>query len=337
VPNVLAEQKSTVVVIFAMITPDTIFDGAAEHLAIPGGAPDLHAALALQAKVAPRAMADIGALETGWTRADRLFADDTALDDMLASQAIFADEMDLKTRAAYQITEYSNRFALVAVGPFVGFGLVPDFRPASVALSYETRPLQLERRLVEERLTRLRFLSGNAATVSALQARGVGEDEARLQLRDLLRQMVEAHFRPLIAGLHRRTGLSESAMWRLVGDSLAARFLDAGQYFSRLAAAKADALALLKQKGSPLDNRQLHYFDVTVCADDDPDHVLASRTFRSRGGCCRFYTIEGGYLCSTCVLQKPAERDRLVEAGMRRHLGLAVRPEDAVVNHHAPG
>lgn len=320
-----------------MMTPETIFDAAAEHLVIPGGATDLRAALALQAKVAPRAMADIGSLDAGWTRADRLFGDDAALDDMLDYQASFADDMDPKTRAAYHITEYSNRFALIAVAPFIGFGLVPDFRPASMALSYETRPLQLQKRMVEERSTRLRFLSAHAATTAALEARGAGKAEARALLRDLLRQVAEAHFTPLIVGLRRKTSLSDSAMWRLVGDSLAARFLDAGQYFGRLEEAKADALAVLKKPGSPLDNRQLHYFDVTVRDDADPDNVLASRTFRSRGGCCRFYTVEGGHLCSTCVLQKPAERNQLVEAGMRRHLGLATRPEDAVVNHHTPG
>lgn len=315
-----------------MTSLETIFDAAAAHPATGDGGADLRAALALQAKVAPRAAADIGGLDAGWTRADRLFDDSAALDDMLDYQASFADDMDPKTRAAYHITEYSNRFALLAVAPYVGFGLVPDFRPASMALGHE--PPRLEKG--EERTTRLRFLSGTAATTAVFVARGACEGVARQQLRELLRQGVEAHFRPLIAGLHRKTSLSESAMWRLVGDSLAARFLDAGQYFGRLEAAKADALALLKQPGSPLDNRQLHYFDVTVRDEADPERVLASRTFRSRGGCCRFYTVEGGHLCSTCVLQKPDERDRLIEAGMRRHLGLA-GAEGAVVNHHIPG
>ncbi|TKT78152.1 (2Fe-2S)-binding protein [Aquamicrobium sp. LC103] len=319
------------------ITPEIIFDGASERLAIADGEAGLRAALKLQEKVSSQTMADIGALAPGWTRADLLFGDDAALEDMLDYQAGFADEMDLKTRAAYHITEYSNRFALVAVAPFVGFGLVPDFRPASVALSHDTRPLQLKTRLVDERLTRLRFLSERAATSDALVAQGAAAAEARALLRDLLRQGVEAHFEPLISGLHRKTSLSESAMWRLVGDSLGARFLDAGQYFDRLEEAKSDALAILKHRGSPLNNRQLHYFEVTVRDDADPDRVLARRTFRARGGCCRFYTVEGGHLCSTCVLQKPADRDRIVEAGMRRHLGLAPRPEDAVVNGDAPG
>ena len=320
-----------------MMTHEIVFDGTPERPAIADGEAGLRAALKLQEKVSTDIAADTGALVPGWTRADLLFGDEAALEDMLDYQAGFADEMDLKTRAAYHITEYSNRLALVAVGPFVGFGLVPDFRPASVALSYDTRPLQLKARVVDERLTRLRFLSERAAAVDALVANGAEAAEARLLLSGLLRQGVEAHFAPLIAGLHRRTSLSESAMWRLVGDSLGARFLDAGQYFGRLEEAKGDALAVLKHRGSPLNNRQLHYFDITIRDDGDPDRVLASRTFRSRGGCCRFYTVEGGHLCSTCVLQKPEDRDRIVETGMRRHLGLSPHPDDAVVNDHASG
>lgn len=316
------------------MTPETIFDGSAERFKNPTGAADLRSVLELQGRVSRRAVADIGQIESGWRRADKLFDDDeSGLDDLLDYQASFADHMDLKTRAAYHITEYSNLFALVAVAPFVGFGLVPDFRPRQIGLSHETRPLSLKNKVVEERLTRLRFLSDRVATVATVQEWAASAAAARVILRDLLRQGVEAHFAPLIAGLHTKTSLSESAMWRLVGDSLAARFLDAGQYFDRLAEAKSDALAVLKHPGSPLDNRQLHYFDINVRDDTDPDRILANRTFRSRGGCCRFYTVEGGHLCSTCVLQKPAERDRLIEAGMRRHLGLAPQGDPVVAGH----
>jgi hypothetical protein len=79
---------------------------------------------------------------------------------------------------------------------------------------------------------------------------------------------------------------------------------------------------VLTPPGSPLANRQLHSIEVTLRDDACPERVLASYTFRARGGCCRFYRAEGGSLCSTCVLQPPAERERILQAAMRRKLGL---------------
>ncbi|WP_442580069.1 (2Fe-2S)-binding protein [Mesorhizobium sp. ASY16-5R] len=78
-------------------------------------------------------------------------------------------------------------------------------------------------------------------------------------------------------------------------------------------------MTILKQPGSPLFNRQLHYFDLTL--RDEGQRELLSWTFRARGGCCRFYTVEGGKLCSTCVLKNAAERDNELLDAMRRRFG----------------
>ena len=75
--------------------------------------------------------------------------------------------------------------------------------------------------------------------------------------------------------------------------------------------------------GSPLANRQMHYFDIVIRDPADSDRILASRSFRSRGGCCRYYTSREGKLCTTCVLLDPADRDRNLEAKLRFRLGLA--------------
>ena len=178
-------------------------------------------------------------------------------------------------------------------------------------------------RTVEGRTARVRFLSAAFHTEHESHA-GFADAKAvldRTGLRARFRLGVD-HFRPLIDRLHGKSGLSRNALWRLTGNSVAALFLDAGQRFERELEARADAMAILKQPGSPLTNRQMHYFDLAVHDDEHPERVLLARSFRARGGCCRFYLAEGGMLCSTCVLLDPAERDRALVDAMRRHLGL---------------
>ena len=146
----------------------------------------------------------------------------------------------------------------------------------------------------------------------------------RAALRERFRLTLESHSGALIATIEQATRLSRSAQWRLVGDALSAAFLDAGRRLGIEAAAKADAMAILKVPGSPLDNAQLHYFDLAIPMGEGPDASVVTRSFRSRGGCCRYYLTEGGHLCTTCVLEKPAERDRRLREAMQRRLARPV-------------
>ena len=66
----------------------------------------------------------------------------------------------------------------------------------------------------------------------------------------------------------------------------------------------------------------MHYFDIEVRDESQPDRVLMCITYRAPGGCCRFYTVEGGHLCSTCVLHDPEGRYAKLEAKLRNRLGL---------------
>jgi hypothetical protein len=34
----------------------------------------------------------------------------------------------------------------------------------------------------------------------------------------------------------------------------------------------------------------------------------ASEVYLKRGGCCRYYTCEGGVYCATCILRPPEEQ-----------------------------
>ena len=284
----------------------------------------LQLALAAQAKFWPEPKTDVGVIAPGWVTASAIFGDSAAVDDLLAYQTEFTPDLDRKGQAAYLITEYSYMFAITAAAPFVGFGLVPDFSAEKYALRFESRPVKHNGRIVQERLARVRFLEPKVVTDNQAFA---GDPDTlefvdRAALCERLRVATEAHFKPLVEVLHAKSRLSRNALWRLVGDSLAVLFLDAGQRFGRVEDAKAAGLAILKQEGSPLANRQMHFFDIAVRDEEDPEQIVLSRTFRARGGCCRFYTVEGGHLCSTCVLQDPVERDIKLENKLRQRLGL---------------
>jgi len=80
---------------------------------------------------------------------------------------------------------------------------------------------------------------------------------------DLYRIGIENHFCLVVDRVHAKTKLSRAALWRLVGDAIAQRFLDAGQRFDAIEAANASAIRILKTPASPLSDRELHYFNLT--------------------------------------------------------------------------
>lgn len=263
--------------------------------------------------------ADVGPVEPGFTPLPALFGSERFLAAMLARQQAATPGLDRKGAAAFFITEYSGLIGILAAVPFLSHGLVPDLSAANCALSAQLPPDQPPR-------VRIRLLNAVGVTERALPraapALRLADHEG---LRDALGRALEAHMAPLIDSLHAHTGLPARAMWRLVADAVAVRFLEAGRRLGCEAAAKADVMAALMSPGSPLANRQLHFFDVEIVADAAPRQVLARRTFRARGGCCRFYTAPGGSLCTSCVLVKPDDRRQRIEARMRAELGLPPR------------
>lgn len=266
-------------------------------------------ALDVQAAYVPDVRVDVGPAGEGWATTEAFFLDDSALGEFLAFEQSLNGGTDLRTAGALLITDYGYILAAAAVPLFTGFGLVPDLSPASVALSFYTteglhdgkthRVRRAHVRLLEERLWRGRM-----------------EDDAA---GERFRAELERHFLPVIDAVHARTRLSKAALWRLVADAIAGHFLEFGRRFGDVVAARTAAMRILKMPGSPLDNPQLHYFDLTVL---DRNEQAFSYTFRQRGGCCRFYLVDGGELCPTCVLKAPAERDEELRLAMRRHLGV---------------
>jgi hypothetical protein len=284
----------------------------------------LPAALAAHRELWPEPRMDVGDLEPGWMTAAALFADDAALEDHLEYQGSFDEGVDRKSRAAFLLSDYCAMFCVTAVPLLVGAGLVPDYAPSSYALQFYTKRFEHDGHTAVLRRAHVRFLSFSFSTDRESEAAHLDAQVLldRAGLCACFRRAAEEHFRPLIEALNRKTGLPRNAMWRLVGDALGVAFLDAGRRYDCLEDAKAMAMAVLKAPGSPLKNRQMHFLDVALRDDACPDRVLATYTFRARGGCCRYYLIEGKKLCSTCVLQDPATRERLLQNAMRRRLRL---------------
>lgn len=286
----------------------------------------LAAALAAQLALWPLPRIDVGSLEDDWITAAALFADEAALEDHLDYQGSFDEGVDRRSRAAFLLSDYCAMFCGTAVPLLVGARLVPEFDPSRYALQFYTAEMEHDGHKATVRRAHVRLLSFSFATDEETLA---AHPDAQFLLdgpglRQIFRWGVETHFTPLIRALNRMTGLPWSAMWRLVGDALGAAFLDAGRRYGCLEDAKAAAMTILKKVGSPLRNKQMHFVTITVRDDADPERVLSSYDFRARGGCCRYYLIKGKPLCSTCVLQDPATRDRLLERKIRRRLGLAV-------------
>ncbi|WP_337182659.1 (2Fe-2S)-binding protein [Shinella sp.] len=277
------------------------------------------AAMAVQSANWPDIPTGTGRLEAGWITAAALFASDDAIEEYLRYEGSFHADMDRKTCAAAMMADYGYIFSTAVVPLFAGFGLIPDLSPRQFALRFYVTPLEHDGQVHEARRAHVRFLSPAFSTDRGNDTNTPCEtailDSGALC--DLFRRSIEDHFRPLVGQLHARTGLARSALWRLVADAVAGTFLDAGRRFGRIEAAKATAMTVLKQPGSPLDNRQLHYFDLTLA---DEGHGAISHTFRARGGCCRHYTVDDGAVCPTCVLNTPERRDAELRQAMRHHV-----------------
>jgi hypothetical protein len=131
---------------------------------------------------------------------------------------------------------------------------------------------------------------------------------------------IETLFAPLVEMHHAASGLAKPALWRLVGDSLAASFLMQGENFGCLKHAIGIAEQILRRKGTKLYSKQTGFIEVKL-----PERLEISEWFRKRGGCCRYYTAGGGEYCSTCVLR---DEDSMVER-LQNHLRSKYLGEEA--------
>lgn len=135
---------------------------------------------------------------------------------------------------------------------------------------------------------------------------------------DFYRCSAADYVRPLVEKLARRFGLAGNALWRLVADAIAARFLDAGRRFRCLEDARESAMTILRAGWIAAMQSPASFLRSDPAPRDEQQRKLLSLKFRARGGCCRYYTVEDGELCETCVLKKPEERKAELLRAMRR-------------------
>lgn len=275
----------------------------------------LAAALQRRAALWPRPKLEIGRLESGWMTVAAFAASPDALADQLAYQGSFAANVDARSRATFLIADYAHALAGAVVPLFVGEGLVPPLAPERWGLRFEEERHVHDGHDSLQRQPAFRLLDAEDGADPAGAMDGDAGPEA---LAARLRLGLEAHLAPLITALAGSSGIAPSALWRLAGDAFGAAFLAAGRRLGCADAARAAALKVLKQPGSPLANPQMQFVDVVLRDPADPDRILAAVTLRARGGCCRFYLVEGGSLCSTCVLHDRETQVRLVETALRR-------------------
>lgn len=234
-----------------------------------------------------------------------LAADAARLDRWLAEHQRLHPGMDLKAAAAFLIGGVARELG-EAAAPAALAG-----RPGPLPGPYSAH-VRLAWALYEE----------DGASEPAITYRPClgGRDVAPSP--DALRVAFEATHAPLVGALARRTGLGKAALWRLVTDSLAAVLLETAQDAREPERGMELARATLKVRTSPLFNRQWGFFKVEARrSDGSSDGRPVGEWFRARGGCCRYYTTEGGEYCSTCVLRDPQSRDE------RLRRWLATRPE----------
>lgn len=283
-------------------------------------------ALAAQVKRWPKPATELAPLAPGWATLGETCADAPLLDRMLISQARFTPGLDRKGQAAYLMIALASLAATISAACLIGAGVAPRLGPDAVALRVRVAGPEEREEDIGVRLLSSRFATDRPELADHPDAEPAANREA---LCARMREELEAHFAPIVACLHAASGLSKNALWRLAGDAVAGQFLEAGQRMRREAEARAEALLILKHPGSPLANRQMHFFEIDFPDPKRPGKTLFTRAYRARGGCCRWYTASPENLCSTCVLRSDADKRAVIEDGLRRKLGLPPREEVA--------
>ncbi|GLK78832.1 siderophore biosynthesis protein [Methylopila turkensis] len=261
-----------------------------------------------------------------WAPLARLWGPDrSAMERLLAHQRSYAADLDEKGQSAYLIGGHAYALAVPLALGVVAHGVAFDLSADRIGFRLERYVMAYGGRDAPGERMHLRLSSPSFATVDPAHAGVAGAVllPDRAALAGHVGIALEAHLAPLVEWLHGYGGLSRGALWRLVGDAVAMAFLGVGEALGRVEDAKRDALGVLKRPGSPLNNPQMRFARFDLVHSSAPDRPIASENVCVRGGCCRYYTVEGGSYCGSCVMLDAREREARMLAAFRLRLGEA--------------
>ncbi|WP_108126194.1 (2Fe-2S)-binding protein [Saccharospirillum mangrovi] len=282
--------------------------------------PSLADSLARMASVSEHLQSDVGPLDGEWVAYADLLSEHSPLRDaLLAGEAERCPGLDAKGQVAFLLGGVAH-YVLIVLAPLLMLGRqVPLLQPDRLAFRTRQVPYQHGGETLTYQAIDWRFLSEQFWTDQhgELPHGGFGVASAQA-LRAQLNAQLEVMFEPLIARLKSISKLSQGAQWRIVADSLAGAFLSTGQAINLEAQACAEADALIADPLAAIHNSKTGFVEIAVDHPSKPGQPIR-RTYRARGGCCRYYTADSGHLCATCVLIKPDERDERLRNHLRHH------------------
>lgn len=282
--------------------------------------PTLADSLARMAAVSEHLGSDVGPLEGEWTPFTELLQEQSTLrDELLALEAQRCPGLDDKGQVAFLLGGVVH-YLVIVLAPLLLLGRqVPLLQADRLAFRTRQVPWQHGKESGTYQAIDWRFIDDRFWTDQngELPAGGVAVESAA-QLYRHLNDQLETLLSPLIEHFKSLSRLSRGAQWRQAADSLAGAFLTTGQALQMEAQARAVADALIGDPQVAMHNSKTGFVEIAVDHPSKPGETLR-QTFRTRGGCCRYYTADSGHLCSTCVLVKPVERDERLRQHLLRH------------------
>lgn len=282
--------------------------------------PNLAESLARMASVSEHLQSDVGPLDGDWVPFTELLNEQSPLRDaLMASEAERCPGLDHKGQVAFLLGGAAH-YVLVVLAPLYLLGRqVPQLNPERLAFRTRAVPYQHDGKTLTYQAIDWRFLDDRFWTDQSGELPGGGVAvESADALRRQLNAQLAAMFEPLIARFKAISKLSAGAQWRIVADSLAGAFLSTGQVLHIEAQACAEADALIGDPQAAIHNSKTGFVEIAVDHPSKPGQPIR-RTYRTRGGCCRYYTADSGHLCAACVLVKPDERDERLRNHLRHH------------------
>ena len=130
-----------------------------ETAGVPEASDILTEATVLQQTMWPEVPCSTGALLHGWTTAAELFSSPSALQEFLDYEASFDPGVDIKSRAAFLMSDYCYIFFMATVPLLVSRGIVPDMSPDAFSLQFYTHHGEHDGEPMTVRRARVRLLS----------------------------------------------------------------------------------------------------------------------------------------------------------------------------------